>query len=248
MNRLFIPNSHLVRFNPVAPTILRKSLQAVLERQKKRGWVSLPAPSSPRAKSAIDAIICTCNGDVRSAVNSLQLWLGRDSQKARKRDSDGLMKSTSQNTNIGMESAAGREASFAVFHALGKILYNKREGDPQVEPEARSSRLEVFPMKWSEPFRSESFPGGDLDSSDLHQELPAHLNHLHRRKSKVDVEVCLLILYFYDVTKKFCSNCGRICPSTQVLFKLSFTRIIHHSVMISSSAVELWRIFLILRL
>jgi cell cycle checkpoint protein len=59
-----------------------------------------------------------------------------------------------------------------LFHALGKILYNKRVGDPDDEED-------------SEPEEEEETKGKRKKT--LH--LPSHWQSMDRRESRVDVEV-----------------------------------------------------------
>lgn len=83
---------------------------------------------------------------------------------------------------------AGRQSPLALFHALGRILYNKRLGDPD-EPEYLAP---ANPVDW---------------------EVPAHLQERQRRPSKVDldafwldlpIDVSLLSLYLHQNYPPFC--------------------------------------------
>lgn len=65
------------RFIPVAPTFITKALTQVLQRDRERARPGMPAGISV---PSLQLIAITCNGDLRSAVNSLQL-LGTQSKK-----------------------------------------------------------------------------------------------------------------------------------------------------------------------
>jgi hypothetical protein len=56
-----------LRFNPVAPTLMRKALKNFVDRA---GWPTLQADT-------LDSVISSSNGDIRSAVHSL-LFILRD--------------------------------------------------------------------------------------------------------------------------------------------------------------------------
>ncbi len=74
------------------------------------------------------------NGDLRAAVNCLQFVCADSKQfetvhtavKARHKGE----KERARALRKLMPLVSGRESSLALFHALGRVLYNKREGDP----------------------------------------------------------------------------------------------------------------------
>ncbi|RUS21356.1 Rad17 cell cycle checkpoint protein-domain-containing protein [Endogone sp. FLAS-F59071] len=153
-----------VQFNPIAFTFMVKALGRV-------------AAAEFAGTRYLEEVAETSNGDIRSAMNTLQFLSlgageGGDERRAegwrggakngttvaggRKRrkigknaggDADGLLYNQStisgiHKTNFGCHidvfwtlfcstgKVGGRESSLALFHALGKILYNKRIGDP----------------------------------------------------------------------------------------------------------------------
>ena len=111
MNILF----NNIRFNPIAPTLLRKAVQALLD-------THVTSSSSRSAivpsKEVIDIVVESANGDIRSAIMALQFAciVHKPTQKKKK--------------NIGhtvvLEAVTRREQSLALFHLLGKVFYNKR--------------------------------------------------------------------------------------------------------------------------
>lgn len=161
------------------------------------------SPTSAHGKELVEAVIETCNGDIRSAINTLQFALARENpstvaEQGTKRDVRGKVKNAKRPESLrGILSAAtGREASLALFHALGKILYNKRQGDAADDDEspATSDDNEDIEQR-AQPSRS-TFTGlaQATDDSDAYAvkgpvDLPRHLAHLERRKSRMDVEV-----------------------------------------------------------
>ena len=92
-----------------------KALQAVANRHFH------DSPSLRPTKNTLEMITTCSHGDIRGAVMELQLssLINRKPiKKSKKRDSDNsitLLKLVSQ-----------REQSLALFHLIGKVMYNKR--------------------------------------------------------------------------------------------------------------------------
>ncbi|GAW08212.1 Rad17-domain-containing protein [Lentinula edodes] len=101
-----------IRFNPIAPTLLKKALQALLSRK-------FSSQKSPINGQMLDIIVDSANGDIRSAIMALQFACIRLNNKTKGADAQVLM-----------ESITRREQSLALFHLMGKVFYNKRKGDP----------------------------------------------------------------------------------------------------------------------
>lgn len=186
-----------ISFNSVAVTFLRKTLLAIIATEKQRSLHNIPAPTSVAAKELADVVASMSNGDIRNAINSLQMALTSSQSgtvaKGSKRTADGKPKdgkSIARKQAKMISLATGREASLAIFHALGKILYNKRIGDPQDEVREESDSDEEDERGGPESAWLKSamntFLGGPIDQTVM--PLPAHLQHLKRRQSRVDVE------------------------------------------------------------
>lgn len=103
------------RFNPIAPTLLRKALQGLLNTH-----FALNKSAQP-SKEVLDAVVETANGDIRSAIMALQFACAASlpSGKTRKKRNAKL-------TTLMLESITRREQGLVLFHLLGKVLYNKR--------------------------------------------------------------------------------------------------------------------------
>ncbi|KAK0450286.1 Rad17 cell cycle checkpoint protein-domain-containing protein [Desarmillaria tabescens] len=177
-----------IRFNPIAPTFLRKALQALLDRHfsTARGGNSV-RPS----KHILDIIVDSANGDIRSAVNALQF--SSIGQKGRK-------KGKSREAMVIMESVTRREQSLALFHLIGKVFYNKRKGDP---PALSASKRDIE----KEKALDESLK----DPPDL----PSFLSEHQRRTSRVNVDILysdspidssLYSLYLHQNYTQFCND------------------------------------------
>ncbi len=126
------PYATILEFNPIAPTLVIKALELAIKKEarlSKRRRV--PAPAVLKRLSEL--------GDVRCAVNGLEFlcvrgdadsdWGGTIAGKSKKSN-----KSTSSLTSMEKESIeliTQREATLGIFHAVGKVVWNKRE-DPQI--------------------------------------------------------------------------------------------------------------------
>ncbi|XP_053156649.1 LOW QUALITY PROTEIN: cell cycle checkpoint protein RAD17 [Hemicordylus capensis] len=128
-----------VSFNPVAPTIMMKVLNRIAAAEADTSGEKSGVPD----KASLELICKGCSGDVRSAINSLQfsswkeyssennLWSHRKGNSTLKCDTLSKVKKKKK-YGIPLESQAvqavgGKDASIFLFHALGKILYCKRE-------------------------------------------------------------------------------------------------------------------------
>lgn len=104
----------LFRFNPIAPTLLRKALQLLLTKH----FDSQPLALFP-SKEVQDVIVESANGDIRSAIMALQFACIVELPGSKK-------KGRGNGTIMVMEAVTRREQSLQLFHLLGKVLYNKR--------------------------------------------------------------------------------------------------------------------------
>ncbi|MCO5590097.1 hypothetical protein L7F22_044066 [Adiantum nelumboides] len=236
------PTFTQISFNSVAMTFLRKALLAILSTEKQRSIHAVPAPTSVAAKELVDVVASMSNGDIRNAINSLQMALvssssGTTLKGSAKRTADGKYKdhkSIARKQAKKISLATGREASLAIFHALGKILYNKRIGDPQDEERNESDSEEEDEGCGSESAWLKStmnnFLGGPIETSA--QPLPAHLQHLERRQSRVDVEKLWRTMPMDAKTlqiflhQNYTPFCGNIEQCTEFVDNLSYSDIL----------------------
>ena len=109
------PDSDSHSFNPIAPSLLTKALQALLSSHYSS------SSQTPPSRDVIDTIVETSNGDIRSAIMALQfacvVQLGGKRRK----------KKAGDETSLILESVTRREQSLVLFHLMGKVLYNKRQ-------------------------------------------------------------------------------------------------------------------------
>ncbi|XP_048360467.1 cell cycle checkpoint protein RAD17 isoform X2 [Sphaerodactylus townsendi] len=126
-----------ISFNPVAPTIMLKVLNRITTIEASKNGEKFDVPD----KSSMELICKGCSGDIRNAIHSLQfsslkesslennLWSQRKGSSTLKCDLLSKVKKKCANSLKGQEIQAvgGKDASIFLFHALGKILYCKRE-------------------------------------------------------------------------------------------------------------------------
>lgn len=130
------PGVSTIEFNPIARTLLNKALEVVIRKHgDQTGKRDKPSLSVLEKLGEV--------GDVRSAVGNLEfLYLMRDPERQDetakpaaklKRSVKGTKETTKIESGL-LESVTQREASIGMFHAAGKVVYNKRDemSDPDV--------------------------------------------------------------------------------------------------------------------
>ncbi|MCJ1403947.1 Cell cycle checkpoint protein rad17 [Xylographa trunciseda] len=132
------PGTTVIEFNPIAPTILIKALDLIIQKEARVSG-RRRTPGSAVLKKLAEV------GDIRSAIGSLEFmcvrgdngsdWSGRVATKGKKGTANayGLTKMEKES----IEMVTQREASLGIFHAVGKVVYNKRDdfaaSDPHIE-------------------------------------------------------------------------------------------------------------------
>lgn len=160
------PFATVMDFNPVATTFLTKALDLVMKKE---------ARDSRRRRIPGPAVVQTLAemGDVRSAVNSLEFlclrggdgseWSGTVAALPKRTSKDKDTATLTEMERNSLQMVSQRETTLDMFHAAGRIVYNKRE-----DPRVLDTRAEPPPKP------------------------PDHLMHLYTPKaSQVDIEVLL---------------------------------------------------------
>ncbi|KAG1876283.1 Rad17 cell cycle checkpoint protein-domain-containing protein [Suillus subluteus] len=191
-----------IAFNPIAPTLMTKALQAMLTTHFASTSGKLPA------KDVVEMIVESSNGDIRSAVMALEfacvvtLTKGGGKGKTRRNTAG------SGGARAVLEAVTRREQSLVLFHLMGKILYNKRKGDP---PATHLSARDAA--------KERELDGTLLDPSPL----PNWLSEHDRKASRVCLETIasdspidssLLGLYIHQNYTMFCTDvdqCDGVC-------------------------------------
>lgn len=134
-NILNHPCVSVIEFNPIAPTFITKSLDLVVQKEaRKSGRRRTPGPAMLKTLGEI--------GDIRSAIGSLEFlclrgdegsdWSGRVAGKMKRGTKDGSTLTVMEKESL--ELVTRREASLGIFHAVGKVVYNKRDDLPALDP------------------------------------------------------------------------------------------------------------------
>jgi cell cycle checkpoint protein len=122
----------IIDFNSIAPTFMQKALRLVLEKE---------AQTSQRSRVPGSAVLDKMAdiGDIRSALSALEFlclkgdqagkWSGSLTKTKKPRGGSTLTPMEVES----LEMISQREASLGMFHAVGKIAYNKRL-DPSLMP------------------------------------------------------------------------------------------------------------------
>lgn len=125
------PSTSIIDFNSIAPTFMQKALRSILEKE---------ARVSQRARIPGPAVLDSISeiGDIRSAVSTLEFLCLKGDQVGKWSGSIGKTKKPRDTALTPMEQESlrmisQREASLGMFHAVGKIVYNKRL-DPSLMP------------------------------------------------------------------------------------------------------------------
>ncbi|KAL9595287.1 MAG: hypothetical protein Q9219_006540 [cf. Caloplaca sp. 3 TL-2023] len=137
------PHVETMEFNSIAPTYIVKALDLVIRKE---------ARDSDRRRVPSLAVLKGLSqvGDVRSAIGSLQFLClkgqngGGGGIKAATKGRKGTKNAVAltKMEEEALELVTQREASLGLFHAVGKVVYNKRDGsadgalptDPPVQP------------------------------------------------------------------------------------------------------------------
>ncbi|KAG2142475.1 Rad17 cell cycle checkpoint protein-domain-containing protein [Suillus clintonianus] len=191
-----------IAFNPIAPTLMTKALQAMLTNH------FASASGKPPAKDVVEMIVESSNGDIRSAVMALEfscvVTLAKSGGKGKTRRNT----ARSGGARAVLEAVTRREQSLVLFHLMGKILYNKRKGDP---PATHLSAKDAAKER-------------ELDETLLDPSpLPDWLSEHDRKASRVCLETIasdspidssLLGLYVHQNYTMFCTDvdqCAGVC-------------------------------------
>ncbi|KAK6523471.1 Cell cycle checkpoint protein rad17 [Arthrobotrys megalospora] len=129
-----------IAFNKIAPGIMQKALEKIVDiEMRRRGVKETPSPG-------LLAGIGAC-GDIRSAINTLEfMMVGRGKgltkklvpvPKAKKKGrSMSDWGEPSEGEKLTLELITQRESSLGIFHAVGKVVWNKRfdPSEPKITP------------------------------------------------------------------------------------------------------------------
>ena len=159
---------HHIQFNSISATNMLKSLTAVTMIESSNCPKSFHIPD----KGSLTALANSVNGDIRAAINALQFacinnevassdlkqqfdgyttLCSSNSTNAKKKKLNEKIHSEKINSNIKNRLAAigGKDPTIDLFHAIGKVLYCKREGEENAQSAA--SDFDLLPRKLQHP-------------------------------------------------------------------------------------------------
>ncbi|KAK4634694.1 Cell cycle checkpoint protein RAD17 [Fulvia fulva] len=121
------PYVNVIEFNPVAPTFLIKALEAIVVKEARKSG-RRRTPGSQVLKRIAES------GDIRSAVSSLEFLCVRGDEEdlwsskvtfTKAKQSTTVQPLTKAEQEV-LKLVTNRESSLDIFHAVGKVVYNKR--------------------------------------------------------------------------------------------------------------------------
>ncbi|KAL4789206.1 Rad17 cell cycle checkpoint protein-domain-containing protein [Aspergillus venezuelensis] len=119
-------STSVIEFNTIAPTFMSKALNSVLKR-----CANQPFPTKSETQSMIAHL--SRIGDIRNAIASLELiCLGSGGPS--KKHATNTRKAMAPFSNKIPHELTSRTATLGLFHAVGKIIYNKRNPQSDTIP------------------------------------------------------------------------------------------------------------------
>lgn len=214
------PGVGVIEFNAIAPSILAKALElVVLKEARKSGRRKTPGPQVLKRLGEI--------GDIRSAISSLEfLCLKGDDEtdwgakvaftkpKKMTRDSIRLTKGESES----LELISQREASLGIFHAVGKVVYNKR--DDAAPADDTLEHLPAYLSQHSRPKRSQVSVDSLIDETgtDTHTFISAlHENYILSCESTGPMDLSTPMDYVNECIE-YLSESDLLCSTRDVFF------------------------------
>ncbi|KAM0329848.1 hypothetical protein ACHAQA_004013 [Verticillium albo-atrum] len=214
------PGVGVIEFNAIAPSILAKALElVVIKEARKSGRKRTPGPLVLKRLGEI--------GDIRSAISSLEFLCLKGDQEADwgakvaftkpkrgARDSIAMTKGEEES----LELISQREASLGIFHAVGKVVYNKRDELPP-----RNDTVETLPSyisQYARPKRSQVSVDALIDETgtDTHTFVSAlHENYLFSCESPSPLDPNSSLDYVNGCLD-YLSLSDLLCPSWDIFF------------------------------
>ncbi|KAI0404981.1 cell cycle checkpoint protein RAD17 [Xylaria palmicola] len=218
------PGTCIIEFNAIAPTLLAAALELVVQKEaRKSGRRRTPGPLVLKKLGEI--------GDIRSAISSLQFlclkgdaeadWGSQVSFSKPKRSIKTSVSLTRGEVET-LQLISQREASLGIFHAIGKVVYNKREETP-MDPASLGGRAERLPdhlVLCSRPNRSEVSVGSLIDETgtDTHTFISAlHENYILSCEPTLRSDANTFLSYMGGCVD-YLSESDLLCPSWDVFF------------------------------
>ncbi|KAJ1967464.1 RFC checkpoint protein Rad17 [Dispira parvispora] len=170
------PYTTHITFNPIAPTFLTKALTRVLQQEFPQ-TTPVDQTLQSRQQLMVKQVVTLGHGDIRSALNSLQLSV--PAALANPTTTGLLTDSPNQSSDLTVDQSVTdpRESGLDLFHAMGKVLYNKKRavthpthGIPEWIPETSAEMvLAALPIEYDTfvHFLHENYPTFTDDLDDV---------------------------------------------------------------------------------
>ncbi|KAI1434697.1 cell cycle checkpoint protein RAD17 [Xylaria sp. CBS 124048] len=218
------PGTCIIEFNAIAPTLLAAALELIVQKEaRKSGRRRTPGPLVLKRLGEI--------GDIRSAISSLQFlclkgdaeadWGSHVTFGKPKRSIKSTVSLTAGEVET-LQLVSQREASLGIFHAVGKVVYNKRE-ESQRDPRSPEGRAELLPghlASYARPKRSEVSVDSLIDETgtDTHTFISAlHENYVLSCDSIGDSDPNSFLDYMGNCVD-YLSESDLLCPSRDIFF------------------------------
>ncbi|KAI1490602.1 Rad17 cell cycle checkpoint protein-domain-containing protein [Biscogniauxia mediterranea] len=218
------PGTCMIEFNAIAPTLLASALEIIVQKEaRKSGRRRTPGPTVLKRLGEI--------GDIRSAISSLEFlclkgdldadWGSKVTFTKPKRGSKNTVALTKGETQS-LELVSQREASLGIFHAVGKVVYNKRDELPMNSktPEGKAEMLPDYLASCSRPKRSEVSVDSLIDETgtDAHTFISAlHENYALSCESTGPSDPNSALDYINECIE-YLSESDLLCPSWDIFF------------------------------
>lgn len=217
------PGTGLIEFNAIAPTLLAKALELVVQKEaRKSGRRKTPGPLVLKRLGEI--------GDIRSAISSLEFlcvkgdeadWGSKVAFTQPKRGAKGVPALTKGEEDT-LQLISQRESTLGIFHAVGKVVYNKRaeQPPPAGSAEARVETLPGYMAHLARPKRSEVNVDTLMDETgtDTHTFISAlHENFALSCEPAGPMDLYSSVDYL-DGCLEYLSESDLLCPSWDIFF------------------------------
>ena len=216
------PGTGVIEFNGIAPTLLARALQLVVQKEARQsGRKKTPGPLVIKRLGEM--------GDIRSAISSLEFLCVKGDHAADWGSKVSFAKTTKRGAKRevsltrgeqeSLELVSQREASLGIFHAVGKVVYNKREERPRSD----DNSIEWLPdhiRHHSRPHRSLVSVDNLIDETgtDTHTFILAlHENYALSCEPASPTEACSSLDYVNDCLE-YLSEADLMCPGRDSFF------------------------------
>lgn len=218
------PGTAVIEFNAIAPTFLTAALELIVQKEaRKSGRRRTPSPAVLKRLGEI--------GDIRSAASSLEfLCLKGDadadwgSKVAFTKPKRGAKNGTAltKGEQDSLELISQREASLGIFHAVGKVMHNKRDGAPMSDQtlEGQAEVMPSFLAQHSRPKRSEVSVDTLIDETgtDAHTFISALHENYALSCAPTGPADPFSAMDYVNASIEYLSESDLLCPTSDVFF------------------------------